>query len=137
MSRMEQEPEQTEQTEQVNSYGNEQPKQSETAEATGGITEEIPVEPVYISTRANNQPLQVTETQPLVNQNANNATEYSRNTEEIIFKNTSKMNNRNLASVYHNYFREGISGRRKHRKTLKRKRKQRKQRKQSRKTRTK
>ena len=137
MSRMEQE---LEQTEQVNSYGNEQPKQSETAEATGGITEEIPVEPVYISTRANNQPQQVTEGQPLVNQNANNSTEYSRNTEEIIYKNMSKINNKNLANVYHNYFREGASGRRKNRKTLKRKqkqRKQRKQRKQSRKTRTK
>jgi hypothetical protein len=122
----------------VNDYENEQPRQSATMEATG-IAEEIPVEPVYISTRSsqNNMPQQVTETQPLVNRNANNSTEYSRNTEEIIFKNMSKINNKNLANVYHNYFREGASGRRKNRKTLKRKQKQRKQRKQSRKTRTK
>jgi len=122
----------------VNDYENEQPRQSATMEATG-IAEEIPVEPVYISTRSsqNNMSQEVTETQPLVNRNANNSTEYSRNTEEIIYKNMSKINNKNLANVYHNYFREGASGRLKNRKTLKRKQKQRKQRKQSRKTRTK
>ena len=135
MNRMEQ----PTQIEQINSYGEEPVKQSETSEATGGIREEIPVEPVYISTRSNhNEPRPPVEDRPLVNQNANLPTEYSRETEEIIFKNTSKMNNRNLVNVYHNYFREGVSGRtrrRKHRKTQKRK--QRKQRKQSRKTRTK
>jgi hypothetical protein len=128
----------------VNDYENAQPRQSATMEATG-ITAEIPVEPVYISTRSNhnNRPQQVTETEPLINRNANNSTEYSRDTEEIIYKNMSKINNKNLANVYHNYFREGVSGRQKNRKTLTRKQKQRKQckqqkqRKQTRKTRTK
>ena len=136
MSRMEQE---QEQAMNINSYEEQEPEPSEAAAATGAATEEIEnaVDPVYISpTRQNNQQSQ-TEGRPLANMNinSNSPTEYSRNTEEIIFKNTSKMNNQNLVNVYHNYFREGASGRtrrRKHRKTQKRK-----GRKQNRKTRSK